>query len=179
MLFPENAPNSSGCSSIQELLASLDGASNIKTRKSWESCIKLVRSHRKDIVAQEIHQEVAWNGTFQLWGETRYAPFIFHGAEDAEERLDMVYKLMTGIKREPFLAIEMPKTRGHRWKVRSKRSTGDMRKNYFTQKVVKVWNTMPERVGEKSTLTILNKDLVKHLNCKGMIGYISSDDKWV
>lgn len=54
-----------------------------------------------------------------------------------------------------------------------------MRKNYFTQKVVKVWNTMPEKVGEKSTLTILNKDLVKHLNCKGMIGYISSDDKWV
>lgn len=84
MLFPENAPNSSGCSSIQGLLASLDGASNIKTRKSWDSCIKLVRSHRKDIIALErVHRKF-----------TRKLPGMEHFSY--EERLDMLHLYSMG-----------------------------------------------------------------------------------
>jgi len=47
--------------------------------------------------------------------------------------------------------------RGHRFKVRDRGFRGDVRKNIFTQRVVRVWNLLPGRVVEAGCLTSFKK----------------------
>ena len=48
-------------------------------------------------------------------------------------------------KEQLFPLVEGPVTRGHRFKVRAGGLVGDVRENFFTQRVVMVWNALPAR----------------------------------
>jgi len=50
-----------------------------------------------------------------------------------------------------FATVGESKTRGHRFNVRGERYRRAQRGNFFTQRVVSVWNELPEAVVEAGT----------------------------
>ena len=60
-----------------------------------------------------------------------------------------VYKILHEVY-DPLATIHLPRstgpTRGHNLKLFQQRSTKDIRKHYFTNRVVKVWNSLPDDV---------------------------------
>ena len=73
--------------------------------------------------------------------------------------------------------VEGSTTRGHGLKVRCWRFRGDLRENLFTQRVVGIWNSLPERVVEAGTLTTSQKHLDEQLKCHSIKGYGPSAGK--
>ena len=67
-----------------------------------------------------------------------------------------VYKIMRGIDKVDsqylFPKVGESKTRGHRFKVRGERYKSVQRGKFFTQRVVSVWNKLPEVVVEVCTI---------------------------
>eukprot|EP00061_Rhincodon_typus_P010471 g34788.t1 len=61
-----------------------------------------------------------------------------------------VYKIMRGIDKVNskclFPMVQEFKSRGHIFKVRGERFKKDLRGNFFTQKVFRMWNELPEEV---------------------------------
>ena len=74
-----------------------------------------------------------------------------------------IYKIMRGIDKVDsqylFPKVGESKTRGHRFKVRGKRYKSVQRGNFFTQRVVCVWNKLPEVVVEAGTILSFKKHL--------------------
>ena len=56
-----------------------------------------------------------------------------------------------------FPKVGESKTRGHRFKVRGERYKSVQRGNFFTQRVVSVWNELPEVVVETGTILSFKK----------------------
>ena len=63
------------------------------------------------------------------------------------------------------------KTRGHRFKVRRERFKRDLSGNFFTQRVVRIWNELPEKVVEAGPKASFKKHLDKYIDGKGLEGY--------
>eukprot|EP00061_Rhincodon_typus_P006310 g26830.t1 len=63
-----------------------------------------------------------------------------------------VYKIMRGMDRVNsyglFPRVVESTTRGHRFMVRGERFKRDLRDNFFIQRVVRVWNKLPEEAVE-------------------------------
>ena len=76
-----------------------------------------------------------------------------------------------------FSLVEGSVTRGHKLKVRGGRFRGDLRKNVFTQSMVRVWNELTGRVVEAGCLTSFKKYLDEHLACHNIQGYGPSTGK--
>jgi len=48
---------------------------------------------------------------------------------------------------------------GHNWKLKVKRCRLQVRKGFFTQRIINVWNKLPEYVVESSSVVMFNKRL--------------------
>ena len=59
------------------------------------------------------------------------------------------------------------RTRGHSLKVRGSR----FRRNFFTQRVVNLWNSLPSEAVEVTSLNVFKAGIDKFLNSKGIKGY--------
>ena len=75
------------------------------------------------------------------------------------ERGDLieVYKIMTGkekIEKEQFfhLADNSHGLRGHSLKIRKERARLDIRKYFFSQRIVNVWNSLPQQVVDATSV---------------------------
>ena len=81
--------------------------------------------------------------------------------------LTEVYKIMRGIgqvdSQHIFPKVGESKTRGHRFKVRGERHKKVQRGNFFTQRVVNVWNKLPEVIVEASTILSFKKHLDSYM----------------
>ena len=62
-------------------------------------------------------------------------------------------------------------TRGHTFKVRGERFSGDAQRECFTQRVVGAWNALPSEVVEADTLATLKTYLDRHMNRRGIGEY--------
>jgi len=51
------------------------------------------------------------------------------------------------------------RTRGHSLRIRGKSFRTDMRRNFFIQRVVNVWNSLPHNIVEAKTLSDFKKKL--------------------
>ena len=51
------------------------------------------------------------------------------------------------------------RTRGHKWKLAKEKFHTDIRKYFFTQRVVNVWNSLPGHVVEAETLGVFKTRL--------------------
>ena len=93
-----------------------------------------------------------------------------------------VYKIMRGINQLDsqyiFPKVGESKTRGHRFKVRGERYKSVQRGNFFTQRMVSVWNKLPEVVVEAGTILSFKKCLGSYMGKMAMEGYGPNVDNW-
>ena len=60
------------------------------------------------------------------------------------------------------------RTRGHSLRIRGKPFRTEVRRNLFTQRVVNVWNSLPQKVAEAKILSDFKKKLDIALGAKGI-----------
>jgi len=53
-----------------------------------------------------------------------------------------------------------------------------MRRNLFTQRVVNLWNSLPQKAVETKSLNILKKEIDRFLDSKGVKVYGESAGVW-
>ena len=74
-----------------------------------------------------------------------------------------VYKLITKVDKvnysKFFTLSEGGRTRGHKFKLSKKRTRLNLRKNFFSQRVVNTWNRLPNRVVNASNVNAFKKEL--------------------
>ena len=62
------------------------------------------------------------------------------------------YKILTGLDRidseRMFPMVGESKTRGHSLRIRGKPFKTEVRRNFFTQRAMNVWNSLPQKVVE-------------------------------
>lgn len=84
-------------------------------------------------------------------------------------RGDMIecYKILTGkydddVTKDVFKLREQSRTRGHKFKIFKERSSLNLRKYSFTQRVVDIWNLLPERVVNAPSTLAFERLLDEH-----------------
>uniref|UniRef100_A0A4W3GVX2 Ig-like domain-containing protein n=1 Tax=Callorhinchus milii TaxID=7868 RepID=A0A4W3GVX2_CALMI len=74
-----------------------------------------------------------------------------------------VFKIMKGFDRRDreklFPLVGVSVTRGHSLKISTKRSRGEVRRNVFTQRVIGIWNDLPERAVKSDSITAFKREL--------------------
>ena len=66
------------------------------------------------------------------------------------------------IDKEQLFKVNDTKTRGHRYKIFTQKCKKLVRKNFFSNRVIKDWNSLPEGVIEAKNLNIFKKELDHH-----------------
>ena len=61
---------------------------------------------------------------------------------------------MYNINKEQLFIANDTKTRGHRYKISTQKCNKLVRKNFFSNRVIKDWNSLPEGVIEAKNLNI-------------------------
>ena len=83
------------------------------------------------------------------------------------------YKILFGyvdIRAEDFFESRISYTRGHNYKLYKKRNTNITRSNFFTERVVNVWNFLPVKIVKFNNLSLFKRtvklvDLSKFVKC--------------
>ena len=77
--------------------------------------------------------------------------------------LIQVFKMIKGFDKvnykEFFEISSSSRTRGHSYKIVKKRCNGDLRKHFFTQRVVNSWNNLPQHVVDADTINCFKNRL--------------------
>ena len=131
-------------------------------RPKLEYCVQAWRPYlRKDIDKMERVQHRATKmieGCKSLSYEDRLKATGLMTLEDRRKRGDMieVFKFLKDINKTDsgqwFHLANNVRTRGHRLKLVKNRSRLDIRKNFFSQRVVNDWNSLPEVVVEAESI---------------------------
>ena len=77
------------------------------------------------------------------------------------------FKFIKGINKvnvQLFRVSLVSRTRGHKWKLAKEKFHTDIRKYFFTQRMVNVWNSLPGHVVEAGTLGVFKTRLDEVLN---------------
>eukprot|EP00061_Rhincodon_typus_P007593 g29439.t1 len=70
-----------------------------------------------------------------------------------------------------FQMLGKSRTRGHSLRIRGKPFRSEMGKNFFPQRVVNLWDSLPQKAVGSSSLDIFKKELDMALGAKGIKGY--------
>ena len=146
---------------------------NSYVRPHLEYCIQAWRPyHRGDIDMLEKVQRRATKlipSLRRLSYEDRLRELNMFSFERRCERGDMieVYKIFNGlddVNASKFFELDDDnRTRGHFLKIKKKQCRLDVRKNFFTNRVVDPWNKLPEHVISSSSLSSFKSRLDKHM----------------
>jgi hypothetical protein len=141
-------------------------------RPHLEYCIQAWRPHLvKDIDILEKVQRRATKMIMECRGKTYNERLILLGITTLEKRrirADMleVFKIMKGfegIRGDSFFEIRCSKTRGHSMKLYKERVNKDVLKYSFGNRVVDLWNSLPEEVINSNSINSFKNRLEKHL----------------
>ena len=131
-------------------------------RPKLEFCVQAWRPFlKKDIVNLEKVQHRATKMIQECRGlnyEDRLIRCGLSTLEDRRTRGDMieVFKMIKGIDKINFKNFFSPaannRTRGHKYKLAKSRCRLDIRKNFFSQRVVSGWNELPASVIEADSV---------------------------
>ena len=69
------------------------------------------------------------------------------------------------------------RTRRHSLKIRGNRFRTELRRNFFTQRVMNLWNFLPSEAAEATSLNVFKARIDTFLN-KGIKGYGEQVGKW-
>ncbi|XP_048853901.1 uncharacterized protein LOC125721830 isoform X1 [Brienomyrus brachyistius] len=146
---------------------------NSLVRPHLEYCVQVWSPYlKKDIVALEKVERRATKMIPGLRGmsyEERLLELNLFSLKQRRLRGDMiqVYKILTGldaVQANSYFSISLnTRTRGHRWKLAGEHFKLDLRKHFFTQRVVRVWNTLPDNVVQAESLGSFKSELDKIL----------------
>ena len=131
-------------------------------RPKLEYCVQAWRPFLKGIIENlEKVQHLATRLIEECKGldcNKRLAVAGLTSLEDRHTRGDLieVFKMIKGISKVDykkfFMLDDNSRTRGHKYKLVKNRSRLDIRKNFFSQRVVSEWNKLPTLVVEPETL---------------------------
>uniref|UniRef100_A0A3B3SEK0 Reverse transcriptase domain-containing protein n=1 Tax=Paramormyrops kingsleyae TaxID=1676925 RepID=A0A3B3SEK0_9TELE len=146
---------------------------NSLVRPHLEYCVQVWSPYlKKDIAALEKVQRRATRMIPGLRGmsyEERLFELNLFSLKQRRLRGDMiqVYKILTGldaVQPNSYFSISSnTRTRGHRWKLAGEHFKLDLRKHFFTQRVVRVWNSLPDNVVQAESLGSFKSELDKIL----------------
>ena len=153
----------------------------VLVRPHLEYCVQFWSPNlRKDIIAIEGVQRRFTRlipGMSGLSYEQRLHRLGLYSLEFRRLRGDLIetYKILKGLDRldagRLFPMLGRSRTRGHSLRIRGKSFRTEMRRTFFTQRVVGLWNSLPQRVVEASSLAIFKRELDVALVAKGIRGY--------
>ena len=63
------------------------------------------------------------------------------------------------------------RSKGHSLKIRGNRLRTELRRNFFIQRFVNLWNSLPSEAVEATSLNVSKARIDKFLNSKGIKGY--------
>ena len=131
-------------------------------RPKLEYCVQAWRPHlKRDISVIERVQHRATkmiNEIKALSYEERLDATGLTTLEERRTRGDLieVFKMIKGFEKVNyqnfFNLVENDRTRGHKYKLRKSRSRLDVRKHFFSQRIVNVWNGLPAMVIEATSV---------------------------
>jgi len=138
-------------------------------RPKLEYCVQAWRPFlRKDIDSMERVQRRATRMITECKGqsyESRLETLDLIRIEDRQTRGDLiqVFKFIKGVDnidyREFFQLADHSRTRGHKFKIIKVRSRLEIRRNYFSQRVVNKWNELPQYVVEAESVNTFKNRL--------------------
>ena len=70
------------------------------------------------------------------------------------------------------------RTRGHSLKIRGSQFRTELRRNFFSQRVVNLWNSLPIETVEAASLNMFKSQVERFLINKGIKGYGEQAGKW-
>ena len=86
------------------------------------------------------------------------------------------YKIIKGLDTSEagnmFPMLGESRTRGHSLRIRGRLFRTEMRKNFFSQRVVNLWNSLPQRAVEANSLNTFKRELDRALKDSGVRGYV-------
>ena len=77
-----------------------------------------------------------------------------------------VYKIINNLDKiefSKFFVMSNSITRGHKYKLSKNRNSLEVRQNFFSQRVVDVWNHLPAKVVESESLNVFKSRLDEEL----------------
>ena len=141
-------------------------------RPKLEYCIQAWRPHlRKDIKSLEQIQHRATKMIPECRNQEYEARLRSTGLISVEDRytrgdLIQVFKILKGIDKveysDFFKLVQDRRTRGHQYKIVKSRSRLDLRKHFFSQRVVNICNSLPSIVVEADSVNSFKNRLDKH-----------------
>uniref|UniRef100_K7EXW6 Reverse transcriptase domain-containing protein n=1 Tax=Pelodiscus sinensis TaxID=13735 RepID=K7EXW6_PELSI len=149
-------------------------------RPHLEYCVQMWSPHlKKDILALERVQKRATKMIRDLERvpyEERLKRLGLFSLEKRRLRGDMieVYKIMSGVERADkeklFISSHNRRTRGHQMKLMGSRFKTNKRK-FFTQRVVNLWNSLPEEAVKARTIIEFKEKLDNFMEVRSIKGY--------
>ena len=92
------------------------------------------------------------------------------------------YKMMNGMDKieveRLFPLRKDSRTRGHSLKIKEGRFRTELRRNFFTQRVVNLWNSLPVEVVEAASLNMFKTRVDGFLIREGIKGYGERAGMW-
>jgi hypothetical protein len=151
-------------------------------RPHLEYCVQAWSPYlKKDIQHLENVQRRATRkvkGLKNLPYEERLRQLGLYSLEQRRIRGDLIetYKLLTGkenVKHDQFFKLaEVRSLRGHSLKLFKERSRLEVRKNFFSQRIVNQWNSLPQLVVDANNVNMFKTRLDRYWNEMGIqIGY--------
>ena len=110
--------------------------------------------------------------------ESRLQTLGLISIEKRQTRGDLiqVFKLIKGVDnvdyREFFQLADYSRTRGHSFKITKVRSRLEIRRNFFSQRVVNKWNELPQYVVEAESVNAFKNSLMDTVRAYRVMGYI-------
>ena len=85
------------------------------------------------------------------------------------------YKILTGLDKveagRMFPMVGESRTRGHSLRIRGKPFRTEVRRHFFTQRVVSLWNSLPQEVVDAKILSVFKRRLDIAVGANGIKGY--------